>query len=81
MNHDSAQDYCRQHFHDLASIHNVQENNAVMRACTSEGASHIIGDWTDPTGSFYQGSTISITEAGWTVTPGSCKCSRSLCVF
>ena len=42
-----------------------------MRACTSEGASHIIGDWTDPTGSFYQGSTISITEAGWTVTPGS----------
>jgi len=71
MQQSEARDYCRAHFYDLASIHTVQENDAVLLACISAGASAIIGDWVDQTGSFYQGSTISITEGGWTVTPPS----------
>ena len=47
------------------------QQRAVLLACMSAGASAIIGDWVDQTGSFYQGSTISITEGGWTVTPPS----------
>ena len=35
------------------------------------GASAIVGDWVDQTGSFYAGSTITITEGGWSANPPS----------
>ena len=71
MDQTAATAYCREHYHDLAAIHNVQENNAVLAACQNAGASALVGDWVDQTGSFYQGSTITITEGEWTVTPPS----------
>lgn len=35
MDQASARTYCQVHFYDLASVHNVQENNAVLLACMS----------------------------------------------
>ena len=46
-NQSEARDYCRAHYYDLASIHNVQENDAVLLACMSAGASALVGDWVD----------------------------------
>ena len=67
-----AQAYCRNNFHDLASIHNAQENAAALLACQGGGTSAIIGDWQDlgNNSPFYGGSTIHITETGglaWSV--------------
>ena len=46
-NQSEARDYCRAHYYDLASIHNVQENDAVLLACMDAGASALVGDWVD----------------------------------
>ena len=46
-NQSEARDYCRAHYYDLASIHNVQENDAVLLACMYAGASALVGDWVD----------------------------------
>lgn len=72
MNFADAQAYCRANYHDLASIHNAQENAAALLACQGGGTSAIIGDWHDlgTTSPFYGGSVVHITETGglsWSV--------------
>jgi hypothetical protein len=62
MSFADARAHCRANFHDLAAIHNPVENEQVLLACMGEQASSIFGDWVDGTGSFYAGSTITITQ-------------------
>ena len=64
MDFDDAQSFCRSNYHDLASIHNAQENSAALLACQGGGTSAIIGDWADhgDQSPFYGGSVVHISE-------------------
>eukprot|EP01052_Picozoa_sp_SAG31_P007216 SAG31_NODE_341_length_17459_cov_29.188123_8_plen_849_part_00 len=68
LNFEDARQYCVASYHDLASIHNAEQNAQALLVCQGGGSSSIFGDWRDPTGSFYAGSTIEIREGGWRVT-------------
>lgn len=64
MDFEDAQAFCRANYHDLASIHNAQENAEALLACQGGGISAIIGDWADQGGNspFYGGSVVHISE-------------------